>query len=259
MRMFQAIVLWLFVLQDSKASISNYPWRAVLRSYDKIETYLIDDHASFSFNETLDWCLRLGGKLPMPSSEQDSNFLMNNVIIKDSPGGSMKSWMGRKPSHQSSCSSQWLDNRPVDYRFQEYFSENCSTCQDKDCCAMYVWNDSDHEKVGFMECSQSARKVCIVPGDLIAKIEGFLLELPQYNHEEGQAKISEKPSNSGIVWTMLITCLFLSTSIFATTYYALYHFKTNFQDFPRIRLSESPIQMRSMPFPETDRNTGDLI
>ena len=110
----------------------------------------------------------------MTKSQEHFDFLLDKVIIKNSVGGKFMTWLGRQTSSMSSCSRYWLDETSVTLNFTVFRNENCSSCENISCCAMYVWNDSDHKQVGFRECNSVARAVCILEGDWVVKIEQFI-------------------------------------------------------------------------------------
>lgn len=157
-------LLFIVVSVSSNRSFTRLPWRIFYRSHNGIkDTYIIDDNGHFSFNSTVVWCSQLGGKLPVILDQSDYDFLMEEVILVSSPGGSFKSWMGRKASSDSVCSSEWMDNTVVKYPFEEMEKENCSSCSSYNCCAMYIMNDRDNfGKIGHQSCQSTARRVCII-------------------------------------------------------------------------------------------------
>lgn len=112
-----------------------------------------------NFQSTIEWCRRLGGHLPIILNQDEFHFFADHVIGKNNDiGGDLsKTWMGLKKD-KGSCSF-WLDGTPVNLSF-DYYSR-CESCT-APCCAMYMWNDQDHKKMGFQQCQSEAKAVCVL-------------------------------------------------------------------------------------------------
>lgn len=152
------------LLTCSSSRFTRLPWRIFYRSHDGMkETYIIDDNGHFSLNQSLVWCENLGGKLPVVQDQADFDFLMEEVILQSSPGGSFRTWIGRKTVFKTACSDVWMDGSLVKYPFTEVSSENCLSCVDHNCCAMFVLNDRENfGKTGHQSCESGARRVCVI-------------------------------------------------------------------------------------------------
>ena len=116
------------------------------------------------FQSTIEWCRRLGGRLPIFYNEDDFNFFADQVVVKDGSSSSIpkKTWMGLKKD-RGSC-SVWLDGTPISMVFK--YHSTCESCT-QSCCAMFMWNDRDHKQMGFQSCQTEAQGVCIVNNEEI--------------------------------------------------------------------------------------------
>ena len=134
----------------------------------RTKTYYKLTGVANNFQSTIEWCRRLGGRLPIFFDEDEFDFFADQVVGKnDDRIISEITWMGLKKDGES-C-SVWLDGTPVNMTFK--YHSTCESCTES-CCAMYMWNvllwnDVNHKKMGFKSCQSSAKAVCIVNNDEI--------------------------------------------------------------------------------------------
>ena len=101
------------------------------------ETYIFDNQiAANPFNQSVKWCEKLGGKMPIIHSDDDMDFL--HLVLKHVKLARYGVWIGAKPvSNTSNCPNQWLDGTNVTYKF-DFDDDGCLACERRDCCAVYL-------------------------------------------------------------------------------------------------------------------------
>lgn len=161
---------------------------AYIRTTDSgLKTTLIYDRRSdFNFNDTVEWCTKLKGYLPIVNTQEDLD-LLTNIVANSDYSNSEGLWMGRQPIALTKiCSKKWLDGTPVDFVFNvstlrtsyRYLaSENtqtgddvCTDCEHDTCCAMYM--PRYHREVGtvsFTSCESVFQRICVIPGDYMSR------------------------------------------------------------------------------------------
>lgn len=150
--------------------------RAALKYEDgKMMTY-VTDRMPHSFIRAKEICEEIGGSLPIIHSQDTVDFLTDTLFPQGKPHDS-KIWLGRKiinsTSMTTSCSTEWLDDSPVDFVMQEFGGGCQHQCNNTDCCAMYVSaNKKYYKKASFGDCNLlRAYAVCVIPGDYISLLE----------------------------------------------------------------------------------------
>ena len=155
---------------------STHDCQAVLKYEDgKMMTY-VTDLVSHSFIRAKEICEEIGGSLPIIHSQDTVDFLTDTLFPQSNIYIS-KIWLGRKimnsTSMTTSCSTEWLDDSPVDFEMQEFGGGCQHQCNNTDCCAMYVsLHKKYYKKASFGDCNLlRAYAVCVIPGDYIALLE----------------------------------------------------------------------------------------
>ena len=158
--------------------------------YGRTKTYYKSTGVANDFRSTIEWCRRLGGHLPIFFNQDEFHFFADHIVVRDGSGNSIpkKTWMGLQKDG-GSC-SVWLDGTPVNMTFT--YHSTCGSCTDS-CCAMFMWNDIDHKKMGFQSCQSEAQGVCIVNNDeatdpvsLTEIVEGVSESLKTLSEETGR-------------------------------------------------------------------------
>ena len=128
------------------------------KTYKGIKTYYKLTGMTYDFNSALDWCHSLGGQLPIILTRDDLDFLADTVIVRNDAAmtESKTTWMGLKK--ENGYCFNWLDGTRVNMFFN--YLTRCELCT-APCCAMYMWNDRNHKKMGFRDCSLLAKTVCV--------------------------------------------------------------------------------------------------
>ena len=140
----------------------------------RIKTYYKVTGMAYDFNSARDLCHGLGGQLPIILTQDELDFLADTVIVKDDAAmvGSKMTWMGLKKEN-GHC-FDWLDGTRVNMSFTYY--SRCESCTTS-CCAMYMWNDGDHKKMGFRNCKEVAKAVCVLGEENLALLSKLYGEL----------------------------------------------------------------------------------
>jgi len=145
--------------------------------------YIVSEEP-LSFNQTILWCQQLNGNLPIIHSQEEFDFLMTKVVEKNSHPPA--SWIGRKSVSRDVCSPYWLDGTRVAFPFNTFslagvMDSRCVDCIEKECCAMYLWNDHDHGEAGFTSCDRDMRAICVVKGELIEDFDCMNIHPSDHN------------------------------------------------------------------------------
>lgn len=149
---------------------------------NKTWIYVYDFANPEPFNQTISWCISLGGSLPTLHSQEDLDFLGDTVIAKDSEGGNKMTWLNMKLMPDNTC--KWLDKSPYDFSPRWY--RTCAGGCDNSCCGVIMWNDVDHKQISPRDCSQFSRKVCIIKisDDRVPDKVGELFNLSPSSRQE---------------------------------------------------------------------------
>ena len=136
------------------------------QTYKGMKTYYKLTGMTYDFNSAIDWCQSLGGQLPIVLTQDELDFLADEVIVRNDGAmtDSKTTWMGLK-KEKGHCFN-WLDGTRVNMSFSYY--SRCESCT-ASCCAMYVWNDVDHKKMSFTDCSRKAKVVCVIDEEKVRK------------------------------------------------------------------------------------------
>ena len=130
------------------------------------ETYIFDNQiATNSFNRSVRWCHKLGGKMPIIHSDDDMDFLY--AVLKNVKLEETGVWIGVKPvANTANCSSQWLDGTDITYNLD---FRSCLACERRDCCAVYLSmgsRSSAPKQASLGHCNFSKHRICVIPGQL---------------------------------------------------------------------------------------------
>ena len=154
----------------------------------RTKTYYKSTGVANDFQSTIEWCRRLGGHLPIFFNQDEFNFFADHIVVRNHDSRiSEITWMGLKKDG-GSC-SVWLDGTPVNMTFT--YHSTCGSCTDS-CCAMFMWNDIDHKKMGFQSCQSEAQGVCVLddeimdPASLTKLAEGVSESLKTLSEETGK-------------------------------------------------------------------------
>ena len=160
-----------FILQISPSTPTDFPsdCRAFLRrDRENTTTTYIHYKDPLDFEDTIEYCNKLNGKLPMIHTQEDIDFLVKTIPVTCANGYCTYTlWLGLKSVSHEKCSDEWLDGSGVTFNNFKYWNpkrDNCTVCLGYDCCTLYAWIDRS-EQVAYTKCEYEKSAVCIVDGD----------------------------------------------------------------------------------------------
>jgi len=124
--------------------------------------YIRRDWQTASYNETTDWCSRLGGSLPVLHTREDLDFLADKVLGR-TLGRPSRVWLAATQVRPKVC--QWKDNTSIE-TFHSWYNPS-STYSCTGCCAVSMWTDRD---LTVYPCSNKLWQVCVVRNTTIENL-----------------------------------------------------------------------------------------
>lgn len=159
------VLLFLFALQSSPISGIGIFRRNIDQNSTLIYVY---ENVGVPFDQAVKWCNGLGGHLPTIHSNDDVNFLVNNVMGgKNSYGknGMCITWLNMKRFGHKDC--RWLDGSLWDFRMTWWDDhEECFDCGTPCCAAaLDAWDVPKYpryKKAASWQCDGIANQACVI-------------------------------------------------------------------------------------------------
>ena len=164
------------------------------QTYKGVKTYYKLTGMTYDFNSAINWCHGLGGQLPIVLTQDELDFLADEVIVRNDGAmtDSKTTWMGLK-KEKGHCFN-WLDGTRVNMFFN--YLTRCELCT-APCCAMYMWNDRNHKKMGFRDCNLLAKAVCVFDEEKTVLPKDYASLTKLYGELNGSLKnLSQKTENN---------------------------------------------------------------